>query len=117
MTNYRVYLSGGPSKKGLCEGDLKLKRAMASEDGNKIADALNEMPGVEDICIQIPHLEGEEVFGSSKWKLDLLIGSKGDSYRLDKVNFSHPWVQTKSTTNRVQLGSAIEEFNMVILHT
>jgi len=43
MTNYRAYLCGGPSRKGLSKEDLKLKRAMASRDGKKITDALNQM--------------------------------------------------------------------------
>jgi len=47
------------------------------------------MLGAEDICTQIPQLEGEEVFGSSKRILDVPIGSMGDSDSLDKVNFSH----------------------------
>lgn len=55
------------------------------------------MPKVEDVCPFILHFEGEEVFGSSKYKLEILIGSEGDSHRLDKVNFSYPWVQTKAT--------------------
>jgi hypothetical protein len=117
MTNYRAYLCGGPSGKGPSKEDLKLKRAMASGDGKKIADALSEMPGAEDVCTRIPHLEGEEVFGSSKRKLDLPIGSEGDSHRPDKVNFSHPRVQIRSATGRVQLGSAVVETNTVLPHT
>jgi hypothetical protein len=37
---------------------------------------------------RIPHLEGKEIFGSTKHKLDLLLGDDGDSHRPDKVNFS-----------------------------
>jgi len=40
MTNYRAYLCGGPSRKNPSKKDLKLKRAMASRDGKKIANAL-----------------------------------------------------------------------------
>ena len=103
MTNYRSYLCGGASGKGPSKHDLKLKRAMASLDGKKIAQALSEMPGAEDVCTRVPHLEGEELFGSVKRKLDLPIGSEGDSHRPDKVNFSHPRVQTRSASARVQL--------------
>jgi len=74
---------------------------MAFRDGKKIVDTLSEMPGVKDICTQIPHLEGEEVFGFGKRKLDLPIGSEGDSHHPNKVNFSHPRVQTSSTITRV----------------
>jgi hypothetical protein len=115
MTNYRAYLCGGPSGKGPSKQDLKLKRAMASGDGKKIVEALSEMHGAEDICTRIPHLEGEEVFGSTKRKLDLPIGFEGDSHHPDKVNFSHPQVQTRFATTRVQLGT-IEEFNYVMPH-
>jgi len=76
---------------------------MAYGDGKKIVNALNEMPGAEDIYTRIPHLEGEEVFGFNKRKLDLPIGSEGDSHRPDKVNFSHPQVQTRSAITRVQV--------------
>ena len=116
MTNYRAYLSGGPSGKGPSKEDLKLKRAMASGDGKKIAEALSEMPGAEEICTRIPHLEGEEVFGSTKRKLDLPIGSEGDSHRPDKVNFSHPRVHTRSATTRVQLGTTAEETDCAMPH-
>ena len=97
MTNYRVYLNGGPSGLGPSRSDLKLKRAVASMDGKKITDALCAMPGAEDVCTRVPHLEGEGVFGSMKRKFDVPIGSEGDSHRPDKVNFSHPRVQSKST--------------------
>jgi len=42
------------------------------------------------------HLEGEEIFGSIKRKLDIPIGDARDSYRLNKVNFFQPRVQTRS---------------------
>jgi hypothetical protein len=35
-------------------------------------------------------MEGEEIFGSCKWKANLVLGSKGDSHRHDCVNFFHP---------------------------
>jgi hypothetical protein len=37
---------------------------------------------------KVLHLEGEEVFGSYKKRVDLLRGSDMDSHRLDKMNFS-----------------------------
>jgi len=49
MTNYRAYLYEGPSRKGPSKKDLKLKRAIASGDGKKIANALSEMLRTEDI--------------------------------------------------------------------
>ncbi len=38
------------------------------------------------------HLEGEEVFGSSKRFADPPLNTNNDSHRLDHVNFSCPWV-------------------------
>jgi hypothetical protein len=98
MTNYRAYLKGKsfgtiPSKQ-----ELKLRVARRSGDPKKIAEALNQLLGVEVATTWISHLEGEEIFGNTKQKLDLSLGDDGDSHRLDKVNFSQPRVQTKSRT-------------------
>ncbi len=41
------------------------------------------------ISIRIPHLEGEEVFGLTKCKVDLPPRSEENSHRHDRVNFSH----------------------------
>ena len=97
MTNYRAFLKGNASRSGPSKEELKLRGARRSGDPKKIAEALNDLPGAADVASRIPHLEGEEVFGSSKRKLDLPIGSDGDSHRPDKVNFSQPRVQTRST--------------------
>jgi hypothetical protein len=56
----------------------------------------NQLPGVEVATTWILHLEGKEIFGSMKRKLDLPLGDDGDSHRLDKVNFLQPRVQTRS---------------------
>ena len=103
MTNYRAYLCGGPSDKGPSRHELKLKRVVAFGDTKRIVETLCDMSGAKDIYTCVPHFKEEEVFGSMKRKLNLLIGSKGDSHRLDKVNFSHPRIQTIYVTTRVQL--------------
>jgi hypothetical protein len=41
-------------------------------------------------------LAGEEVFGSQKRKADVPLGFEGKSHRLDKINFSHPRMVTRS---------------------
>jgi hypothetical protein len=94
MTNYRAYLKGKASGIVPSTQELKLKAARHSGDPKKIEEALNQLPGVEVTTTRIPHLEGKEIFGSTKHKLDLL---PGDSHRPSKVNFSQPQVQTKST--------------------
>ena len=55
---------------------------------------VEQSPGVGS---RVPHLEGEEIFGSTKRRLDVPIGDAGDSHRPDKVNFSQPRVRTRST--------------------
>jgi len=77
----------GPSK-----AELKLRVATRSKDPKKVAEALNNLPGVEELGTQVLHLEGEEIFGSTERKLNLPIGDKGDSHRPDKVKFSQPRV-------------------------
>jgi hypothetical protein len=42
----------------------------------------------EEVTTQISHLEGKEIFGSTKRKLDLPPSDDGDSHRPNKVNFS-----------------------------
>ena len=101
MTNYRTFICGGLSGTGPSKHDLKLKRAKASHDKKKIAEAINNTPGAAEISTRVPHLERKEVFGSVKRKLDMPLGCKGDSHRPDKVNFSHPRVQTQSAVARM----------------
>jgi hypothetical protein len=55
---------------------------------------------------RILHLEGEEIFGSTKRKLDLPPGDDGDFHRPDKVNFSQPRVQTRSKTAHTEFAGA-----------
>jgi len=81
-------LKGKASKLGPSKEELKLKGARRSGNPKKIVEALNVFPEAANIATYFPHLEGEEVFGSSKSKFDLPIGSDGDSHRPNKVNFS-----------------------------
>ena len=55
------------------------------------------MTGAEEFCSREPHFKGEEVFGSMKRKFDLPPGSEHDSHRPDKVNFSRPRVELRSS--------------------
>jgi len=101
MTNYRAYLKGHASGSGLSEGELKLRVARRSGDPKKIVEALNTLPGAQDIGSRIPHLEGEEIFGSTKRRLDVPTDGEGDSHRPDKVNFSQSCVQVRSISANV----------------
>ena len=97
MTNYRAYLKGYASGSGPLKGELRLRTTRRSGDPKKIAQALNTLPEVEGVGTKVPHLEGEETFGSTKRKLDVPIRDAGDSHRPDKINFSQPRVRTRST--------------------
>jgi hypothetical protein len=92
MTNYRAYLKGKASGTGPSKKELKLRVARRSGDPKKIKEVLSQLLGVEVATTRIPHLEGKEIFGSTKWKLDFPPGDDGDSHRPDKVNFSQPRV-------------------------
>ena len=97
MTNYRAYLKGYASGSGPSKGEFKLCAARRSGDPKKIAEALSTLPRAEGVGTRIPHLEGEETFGSTKRMLDVSIGDAGDSHRPDKINISQPQVRTRST--------------------
>jgi hypothetical protein len=90
MTNYRTYLKGNLSRTRSLRQELKLRAAKHSGDPKKIVDALNQLPGVEGVTIRMSHLEGNEVFGNTKRKLDLPLGDDGSSHRPKKVNFLQP---------------------------
>jgi hypothetical protein len=98
MTNYRLYLKGKSSGTGLSRQELKLRAARRSGTPKKIAEVFSQLPGVEVATTRIPHLEGEEIFGSTKRKLDLPLDDDGHSHRPNKVNFSQPRVQTRFRT-------------------
>jgi hypothetical protein len=83
MTNYRAYLKGKASRTGPSKQELKLRAARRSGDPKKIEEALSQFPVVEVATTRILHLEGEEIFGSTKRKLDLPPGDDGDSHRSD----------------------------------
>ncbi len=88
MTNDQAFLNGTTLRSWPSKEELKLRGARQSGDPKKIAEVLNGLPRAIGVGTRIPHLEGEKVLGSSKCKLDLPIGSDGDSHRPDKVNFS-----------------------------
>jgi hypothetical protein len=56
-------------------------------------------------------MEGEKIFGSCKWKPNLLPKAKGDSHRHDHVNFSRPHVNTHIGKSHVQ----IEQLHVMLI--
>jgi len=85
----RPYLRIGSIKGGV--------EVESCKDLKKIAKALNTLLRVEGVGIRVQHLEGKEIFRSSKRKLDILIGDTGDLHRPDKINFFQPYVYMRST--------------------
>jgi hypothetical protein len=73
------------------------RSALLSRNPKALNVAMAKMPGAEEFCTREPHFEGEEVFGSQKRKADIPLGSKHESHRPDRVNFSRPRVRTRST--------------------
>ena len=67
---------------------LELKVAARCGHPKLLADAMKSYPGLQDLNTRDCALEGFELFGSTKWKLDLLSSEDCDSHRLDKVNYS-----------------------------
>lgn len=103
-TNYSAYLRGENPGKGPSKAELRLRRAQKSGNPKRLADATEHFFDVQELLSREPHLEGEEVFGSTKRKLHQPIGSEFDSHRPDKMNFSQPRVSTRSTRPRTDTG-------------
>ena len=87
-------MKGGRLGKGPDKAELRLRAAQRSGDAEVIAKVLSSFPGAEDLITKPCGLEGAEIFGSSKRKLDLPPGSHSDSHWQDKVNFSIPRMST-----------------------
>lgn len=102
ITQYMKYLKGGKSRKGPDKAELCLHQAQRSLDPVMIAEAMKAYPGAADVLSKGKGLEGAEIFGSTKRKLDLPPGSALDSHRLDKVNYSIPAMNTRSSRERIE---------------
>jgi hypothetical protein len=96
VSRYYQYLKGeligtGPGKEELM---LRIAQRSAQRSGNpKVLNAaIAKMPGAAKFCTWQSHFEGEEVFSSQKYKVDVSLGSEHESHRPDKINFSHPRV-------------------------
>jgi hypothetical protein len=98
---YYQFLKGELVGTGLGKEELMLyvaqRLAQRSRNPKVLNAASAKMPGAAKFCTWEPHFEGEEVFGSQKRKADVPLGSKHESHRPDKINFSHPWIRTRST--------------------
>ncbi len=85
-------MRGGPFEQGPDRNEFLLRRAHVSGDVFNLVATIANYAYEFSFTKQTPHLEGEEVFGSSKRSVDFFPKVDDESHRLDHVNFSHPHV-------------------------
>jgi hypothetical protein len=74
-----------------------------------MANTIAKYTSMFSFTIKILHLEGEKVFGSTNQRADIALGSKGNSHKHDRVNFSQPKVNAMSsgvTSSNVDVGES-----------
>jgi hypothetical protein len=71
---YYAFLQGGASKIGSNKNELRLHKSSWSRDPVQIVGA-SKYTSSYGFSIKLPYLEGEEVFGLAKSKVDLPLGS------------------------------------------
>jgi hypothetical protein len=86
------FQAGWSSRPRPDKSELFLRITTQFGDLKELANVVLKYSPSSDYTIRITHMEGEEIFGSYKWKVNLAPGSKGDSHRHNYVNFSHPCV-------------------------
>ncbi len=84
---YYAFLQGGASRISLNKNELCLCRANQSRDLVKIAIVVAKYTSSSTLSIRIPHLEREEVFGSTIHKANLPPRLEADSHSHDRMNF------------------------------
>jgi len=89
---YYAFLQGGAFGIGLNKNELCLCKANQFRDLIQIIIAIAKYTSSFGLSIRISHLEGEEMFGSTKCKANPPPGLKLDSHRHDRMNFFHPKV-------------------------
>ena len=109
VVSYYQYLKGDRSGTGPGKEELKLRvaqcSAQMSSNPNRFKAVMEMMSGAREFCTHEPHLEGEEVFGSIKQKFDLPLGSEYNSYKPDKLNFSHLLIKRRLTKVHINSGT------------
>ena len=95
--------------KGHDSASLKFKAAARCEDPKVLADDMKSYPWAEDINTRNCALEGSELFGSTKRKLNLPPDVDCDSHRPDKLNYTILCPNTRTSRQRIEesLSSAI----------
>ncbi len=75
-TTYAKYLVGGQSGTTLDKHKFKLRAIVQNHDPHKLAATI--ITNETFFSSKIPHLEGDEMFGSCKRQMDLPHGSDND---------------------------------------
>ena len=94
---------------------MKLKVAAHTGDPKLLVEAMRLYPRQEDLHTRNCAMEGSELFGSMKRKVDLLPGSEYDSHHPNKVNHSIPHPNTRST--RACIHESFKHDENVVSHT
>ncbi len=102
-TLYFHFKQGGWPSQGLDKSELLLCKTTRSRDPKQLVDVVLKYSPRSACTIGITHMEGEEIFGSYKQKVNLALWSEGDSHRHNYVNFSHPHVNHIIVKSRVKL--------------
>jgi hypothetical protein len=88
-TLYFHLKQGGQLSQGHDKIELFLRRVTQFGDLKQLVNIDLKYSLSLACTIIIAHMEGEEIFGSYKWKANLTLRSEGDSHRHNHVNFSH----------------------------
>ena len=84
VVRYYQYLKDDRASTDPGKEELQLCATQRTTEQNRDPKVLNvamaKLPRAELFCIHEPHLVGEDVFGSQKWKTDDLLGFEGESY-------------------------------------
>jgi hypothetical protein len=101
VVRYYQYLKGDRAGTGPGKEELQLRAAQRTAEQTGDPKVLNiamaKLPGAELFYTRVPHMAGEEVFGSQKQKTDVPLGFEGESHQPDKVNFSRARIATRSS--------------------
>ena len=65
-------------------------------DPKMLSDAMKSYPMTKDVNTKDCTLEGAKLFGSTKCRLNLLLGTNCDSHQPEKMNYSIPRPTTRA---------------------
>jgi hypothetical protein len=85
-------LQGSPPSHGFDRNELLLRRAQRSSGLARLVVAMANYKSKSSFTNHLPHLKGEEVFGSTKQLAICPFSVDNDSHHPNNVNFYHPWI-------------------------